>query len=108
MASRSTGGPLTCLMLTFGDTQITDWAIEKTHSHMRPVLPRCRLLPSSYPLLGPERFFDRFADSSGELPPIKDDDLDDLSRFARKWALEPDHGGQPCHGCAAPAMAGGH
>ena len=74
----------------FGDTQITDWAIERIQgSHDRPFFLGVGYYRPHIPLWAPKRFFDRFEGSPGELPPIKENDLDDLSATAKHWALEP-------------------
>jgi arylsulfatase A-like enzyme len=74
----------------FGDTQITDWAIDKIkQDHDRPFFLGVGYYRPHIPLWAPQRFFDRFADSPGQLPQIKHDDLDDLSETAKRWALEP-------------------
>ncbi len=74
----------------FGDTQITDWAIEKIkQAHVKPVFLGVGYYRPHIPLWAPKRFFDRFADSPGKLPQVTDDDLDDLSEIAKRWALEP-------------------
>ena len=74
----------------FGDTLITDWAIEKIkQAHDKPIFLGVGYYRPHIPLWSPKRFFDRFADSPGKLPQVKDDDLDDLSNIAKRWALEP-------------------
>lgn len=91
-------GPFDVPDADFGDTQITDWAIEKLKSgaassakpgDSRPILLAVGYYRPHIPLWAPERFFDRFVDSPGQLPQVKQDDLDDLSETARKWAIEP-------------------
>ena len=74
----------------FGDTQISDWAIEKLQESDDKLL----FLGDGYyrphiPLWAPNRYFDRFKDKPGKLPVVKKDDLDDLSEIARQWAIEP-------------------
>ena len=73
----------------FGDTQITNWAIEKiSRPREKPFFLGVGYYRPHIPLWAPQRFFDRFADSPGELPPVEPGDLDDLSETARAWALE--------------------
>lgn len=73
----------------FGDTQITDWAIGKIkQARNKPIFLGVGYYRPHIPLWAPKRFFDRFADSPGQLPPVKHGDLDDLSPIARKWATE--------------------
>lgn len=44
------------------------------------------------PWHAPQRFFDLYDRDTIHLPPVKDDDLDDVPPIARHWALEPpDH-----------------
>ncbi len=83
-------GPFDVPDAHFGDTQITDWAIEKlVQEHSAPLFLAVGYYRPHIPLWTPKRFFDRFAATPAELPPFKADDLDDLSREARRWALEP-------------------
>lgn len=78
----------------FGDTLITDWAIDKLQAHTARLEPDKPLfLAVGYyrphiPLWAPARFFDRFKKDPGKLPPVLSGDLDDLSDTARKWAIE--------------------
>lgn len=76
----------------FGDTQITDWAIENLKAHSgseQPLLLCVGYYRPHIPLWAPQRFFERFAKEPGKLPSIRKDDLDDLSATAKKWAREP-------------------
>ena len=74
----------------FGDTQITDWAIERIMgSQGKPFFLGIGYYRPHIPLWAPKRFFDRFVESPAELPNIKPDDLRDLSESARRWAREP-------------------
>ena len=74
----------------FGDTQITDWAIERIMEHHdKPFFLGIGYYRPHIPLWAPKRFFDRFAESPGQLPEVRADDLDDLSETARRWAREP-------------------
>lgn len=75
----------------FGDTKITDWAIEKLSGAEEGDL---QFLGVGYyrphiPLWAPKRFFERFENTEGKLPPVKADDLDDLSEAGKQIALEP-------------------
>ena len=55
----------------FGDTLITDWAIEKIkQAHEKPIFLGVGYYRPHIPLWAPRRFFDRFADSPGKLPLI--------------------------------------
>jgi arylsulfatase A-like enzyme len=74
----------------FGDTRITDWAIGKFKEKSdKPLFLALGYYRPHIPLWAPKRFFERFKDDPGKLPPIKEDDLDDLSDVAKKWAREP-------------------
>lgn len=74
----------------FGDTQITDWAIDKLATGFRkPFFLGVGYYRPHIPLWAPKRFFDRFASSPGQYPEAPQNDLEDLSQIARKWALEP-------------------
>ena len=73
----------------FGDTQATDWAIRKLKEESdKPLFLAIGYYRPHIPLWAPKRFFDRFKDDPGKLPPIKSDDLDDLSETGKKWARE--------------------
>ncbi len=83
-------GPFDVPDADFGDTQITDWAIERINAdHDKPLFLGVGYYRPHIPLWAPQRFFDRFAESPGQLPEVKLDDLDDLSETAKKWAREP-------------------
>ena len=83
-------GPFDVPESDFGDAQITDWAIEKMkRTHDKPFFLGVGYYRPHLPLWAPQEYFDRFTNSPGRLPPIKEDDLDDLSPTARRWALEP-------------------
>jgi arylsulfatase A-like enzyme len=74
----------------FGDTQITDWAIEKLRKPSdKPLFLGVDSYRPHIPLWAPKRFFEHFKDDPGKLPVVLASDLDDLSETARKWALEP-------------------
>ena len=82
-------GPFDVPDSDFGDTQITDWAIEQINQgHEKPLFLGVGYYRPHIPLWAPKRFFDRFEDSPGQLPPVKEDDLDDLSEAGKKWAIE--------------------
>lgn len=74
----------------FGDTQITDWAIERLREDAEsPLFLAVGYYRPHIPLWAPQRFFDRFRKTPAQLPPFREDDLDDLSATAVSWALEP-------------------
>ena len=73
----------------FGDTRITDWAIGKLKERERdPLFLAVGYYRPHIPLWAPKRFFDRFKDDPGKLPPVKGVDLNDLGEMGRKWARE--------------------
>jgi arylsulfatase A-like enzyme len=73
----------------FGDTKVTAWAISKLKEESdEPLFLAIGYYRPHIPLWAPRRFFERFKDNPGQLPPIKKDDLDDLSETGKKWARE--------------------
>ena len=73
----------------FGDTKITDWAIGKLKEEgVEPLFLAVGYYRPHIPLWAPKRFFDRFKDDPGKLPPVKNSDLNDLGEMGRKWARE--------------------
>jgi len=83
-------GPFDVPDSDFGDTQITDWAINKIkQAQNTPLFLGVGYYRPHIPLWAPKRFFDRFTESRAQLPEVKQDDLEDLSQTARQWAIEP-------------------
>ncbi|NQV35084.1 MAG: sulfatase-like hydrolase/transferase, partial [Phycisphaeraceae bacterium] len=83
-------GPFDVPDSDFGDTQITDWAIDKIkRAQDTPLFLSVGFYRPHIPLWAPKKYFDRFADLSVQLPEVRPGDLDDLSETARQWALEP-------------------
>lgn len=84
-------GPLDVPDSAMGDTQITDWAIERLNSGFagKPFFLGVGYYRPHIPLFAPSHYFERFADIDVATPPVSDDDLDDLSAAARRWAIEP-------------------
>ncbi|MEM7146607.1 MAG: sulfatase-like hydrolase/transferase, partial [Verrucomicrobiota bacterium] len=73
----------------FGDTQVTDWAIERLgKGKKKPFFLGVGYYRPHIPLWAPARFFERFEEEPAELPLVREDDLDDLSETAKRWALE--------------------
>lgn len=73
----------------FGDTRITDWAIERLKEKRdQPLLLALGYYRPHIPLWAPERFFKRFEQTPGKLPIVKEDDLADLSDVAKEMARE--------------------
>ena len=73
----------------FGDTRITDWAIGKMKAaEKKPLFLAVGYYRPHIPLWAPKRYFDRFKDDPGELPRVKEADLNDLGAVGRRWARE--------------------
>ncbi len=73
----------------FGDTQITDWAIQQLEKPSPdPLFLAVGYYRPHIPLWAPQRFFDRFKKSPGQLPPYRPDDLEDVGARAKQWARE--------------------
>ena len=83
-------GPFDVPDSEFGDTRITDWAIEKlATSEPAPFFLGVGYYRPHIPLWAPQRFFKRFQSDPGKLPLVRADDLDDLGKLGRRWALQP-------------------
>jgi arylsulfatase A-like enzyme len=83
-------GPFDVPDSEFGDTRITDWAIERLNSGLdQPVFLGVGYYRPHIPLFAPKQFFERFEHTAAELPEVIDDDLNDLSDVACRWAIEP-------------------
>lgn len=73
----------------WGDTLITDWAIERLgEQRNKPLFLGVGYYRPHIPLFAPQRFFERFKYDPGKLPPYRADDLDDLSPIGKKWAID--------------------
>ena len=86
-------GPFDVSDSEFGDTRITNWAIERLEGVAEGESDRPLFLAVGYyrphiPLWAPKRFFDRFEETPGQLPPVFEMDLDDLSSTGRRRARE--------------------
>lgn len=83
-------GPMDVPDSEMGDTKITDWTIQRLGDMgEKPFFLGVGFYRPHIPLWAPKKYFERFADSPATLPKTKSDDLDDLSKAARRWALEP-------------------
>ncbi len=83
-------GPLDIEDAEMGDAQITDWAIKNIEKGFKkPFFMGVGYYRPHIPLWAPKKYFERFKDSPGQLPPYKANDLKDLGEAAKKWALEP-------------------
>ena len=73
----------------WGDTLSTNWAIDRLGEQRdKPLLLGVGFYRPHIPLFAPQRFFQRFVNDPGQLPPYRKDDLDDLSPLGKKWAIE--------------------
>lgn len=70
-----------------GDGKITDWAIEQLKAQ-QPFFMAVGYYRPHIPLYAPKKYFDMYKGVNIKLPPVREDDLNDLSQIARKWALE--------------------
>lgn len=83
-------GPLDIADLEFGETKITDWAIEQLQQGFdgKPFFLGVGYYRPHIPLWAPSRYFEPFPLDTIQLPPYTQDDLDDLSSAGKHWALE--------------------
>ncbi|MCA9069966.1 MAG: sulfatase [Planctomycetaceae bacterium] len=82
-------GPLDVPDSAMGDTQITDWAIEKLQADFKkPFFLGVGYYRPHIPLWAPQKYFERFQNQKVQLPPIRENDLDDLSPTGKRWAIE--------------------
>ncbi|YCM42302.1 sulfatase [Verrucomicrobiaceae bacterium 227] len=78
----------------YGDTKVTNWAIQQLQSHhAKPTFLGIGYYRPHIPLWAPKSYFERFKNKPATLPPVKKDDLNDLSPTGKKWALEADTAG---------------
>lgn len=83
-------GPFDVPDTDFGDTKITNWAIGKVKAGFdKPFFLGVGYYRPHIPLWAPQRFFDRFEKTPAKLPEVMKDDLHDLSKIAKQWAIEP-------------------
>ncbi len=73
-----------------GDGKITDWAIGELGKHVasKPFFMAVGYYRPHIPLYAPKKYFDFYDGMDIKLPPVRKDDLKDLSPTGRKWALE--------------------
>ena len=73
----------------WGDTQATNWAIERLGEQQdKPLFLAVGYYRPHIPLFAPQRFFERFKNEPAKLPPYLENDLSDLSPIGKKWAIE--------------------
>ncbi len=73
-----------------GDTQITNWAMERLSEDFsgKPFFLAVGYYRPHIPLWVPSKYFDPFPIDKIQLPPHRDDDLDDLGATGKRWALD--------------------
>jgi len=83
-------GPFDVQDFEMGDGLITDWAIGQINKGFdRPFFLAVGYYRPHIPLWAPRCYFDLYPEETVKLPPFKEDDLDDLSEVAKRWAIEP-------------------
>ena len=84
-------GPLPITDEQMGDTQVVDWAIDQLNQpHDAPFFLACGLYKPHLPWYGPQHYFDRFPPDQITLPPVLENDLDDLPIEGLEAALRND------------------
>ncbi len=83
-------GPLDVPDSEMGDTQITDWAIDRLGAGFeeKQFFMGVGYYRPHIPLWAPSRYFEPFPLDKIQLPPYSQDDLNDLSATGQRWALE--------------------
>lgn len=67
------------------DTKRINWAVEQlAKDHDKPFFLACGIYAPHFPNYCPQKYFDLYDPENIQLPPIKDDDLDDLPEKIRK------------------------
>ncbi len=83
-------GPFEVHDSEMGDTKITDWAIAQLEKNRdAPLFLGVGYYRPHIPLWAPAHYFERFNNVAIQLPPVRHDDLNDLSAVASRWAIEP-------------------
>jgi arylsulfatase A-like enzyme len=78
----------------FSDTRSANWAIEKLQQKRdKPFFLAVGFHRPHQPLFNPKRFHDLYPLESVVLPPALEDDLDDVPRSGREYALAPSTSG---------------
>ncbi len=74
----------------FTDTHVARWAVERLgESHDKPFFLGVGFLRPHQPMYNPKRFHDLYPPDRVHLPPMIDEDLADLSKSGREFALIP-------------------
>ncbi len=83
-------GPLDVQDSAMGDAQITDWSIQRIQQgFQKPFFLSVGYYRPHIPLWAPRKYFEIYANMQVNLPPYLADDLDDVSKTAKRWAIEP-------------------
>ncbi|MEE4217848.1 MAG: sulfatase-like hydrolase/transferase [Xanthomonadales bacterium] len=87
-------GPVDVPDELFSDTVTANWAIEKLNeNHDKPFFLAVGFHRPHQPLYNPKRFHDLYPPETIELPPIQENDLADVPRAGREYALAPNTSG---------------
>jgi len=87
-------GPVDLPDDTFSDTRSANWAIEKLQQERdKPFFLAVGFHRPHQPLYNPKRFHDLYPPESVVLPPTLDDDLSDMPRSGKEYALAPNTSG---------------
>ncbi len=83
-------GPIDVPDSAMGDAQIVDWAIQRLQAKsVEPFFLAVGFYRPHIPLWAPAKYFEPFPPGSIQLPPVLENDLDDLGPIGRRIALEP-------------------
>ncbi len=87
-------GPVDLPDEMFSDTRSANWAIEQLQKKQdKPFFLAVGFHRPHQPLYNPKRFHDLYPPESVALPPTKEDDLADLPRSGKEYALAPNTSG---------------
>jgi arylsulfatase A-like enzyme len=87
-------GPVDVPDEEFSDAQTANWAVEKLEQEYdKPFFLAVGFHRPHQPLYNPKRFHDLYPPESIELPPTVKNDLDDVPRAGREYALAPNTSG---------------
>ena len=82
-------GPVDIADEEMGDGKIARWAAERlSKDQPQPFFLAVGFYRPHIPLFAPKKYFDLYEGLGIQLPPMQENDLDDLSPTGRKWALE--------------------
>ena len=87
-------GPVDLPDEMFSDTKTSNWAIDKLQQNReKPFFLAVGFHRPHQPLFNPKRFHDLYPPESVVLPPTQEDDLSDVPRAGREYALAPNTSG---------------